>query len=538
MKKNSCFLLSVRFGAALTAALSFYTAGMPLPAAAADLEETADFNTEAAGTAAASGGASALTADDAAAFELPIEGSTVYPLLDFSASGEGQTTISAGTAMKAVSWADGMITAQAGETTVQADEKLFAVNLPDVMPDLRYDITNSYSSMYISAGYSIFGVSEEKIYSWGDAGGLSWNERLGKNEFTVPVALGTAQKIAKLESLAEENGYCLKVMDAYQPLSVTQNLSAELLARAADAPAVYEALTHGGWDADWFLGEQATAGLRDSVLADTKNGEGTFETGESAGESEGSADGSGTVASSPDATDVSDSDGSGVCASTEKVRYNAHNILTAVDMTLVSLSGMDVMMPTQMHELSVQACRMMEPDSDISAPTLTGDAELLGEMAEKVGLRASGYMWWHFQDTEDYGIQPCDFVPGDPVSVEVEGSRNRKPITSDEFGWQTEPAGEEPTTGVDASVFVAEGAFDDASDYPDDLIETSDSEGLLPPPEPGAALAGETAPDDGTASDGETFSGASAFLSGGDSMSVGSASQGYGGAALSQPNQR
>ena len=85
------------------------------------------------------------------------------------------------------------------------------VNLPDYMGDLcKYDITNSYASLLTVHDYPIPEITGSTISGYG-------NVLLSDGTFLVPVLYPTAQSLARAGERAREQGYKLKIYDAYRP---------------------------------------------------------------------------------------------------------------------------------------------------------------------------------------------------------------------------------------------------------------------------------------------------------------------------------
>ena len=101
------------------------------------------------------------------------------------------------------------------------------VNLPDYMGDLcKYDITNSYSSIVAAHDYAIPDVSGTTIAGYG-------NVLLSDGTFLVPVLYPVAQNLARAGEKARDQGYKIKIYDAYRPGVASASLY-ELTSAALD----------------------------------------------------------------------------------------------------------------------------------------------------------------------------------------------------------------------------------------------------------------------------------------------------------------
>lgn len=84
-----------------------------------------------------------------------------------------------------------------------------------------------------------------------------------------------------------------------------------------------------------------------------------------------------------------------------------HNRGCAVDVTLVTLEGEDVEMPTGFDDFSGAARR----DAHCSSAAACVHSALLEETMTASGFQAYKGEWWHFNDTELYPLER-DFNPG------------------------------------------------------------------------------------------------------------------------------
>ncbi len=241
------------------------------------------------------------------------------------------------------------------------------INLPDVEPDIIYNLTNATGSVFTATTesgttnlkLSIFG---DQLYYNGDVldfydktsaadkAGKVWNEKLGKYEFIVPILFTAAERISAARSMAAADGYNFKIYDAYRTNTATHLMSSSF-------NSLYEqsrgALVLGGYDTSFYVA---------SALS-------------------------------------------------------AHNIGCAIDVTMVR-GGEEADMPTKMHVLSGDAVLLnyssggrMAADlygkpysyyENNFAGTMTEEAKRLCAYMIEAGLTGLGSEWWHFQDQAGY----------------------------------------------------------------------------------------------------------------------------------------
>ena len=182
-------------------------------------------------------------------FELPICGATGcaakdIPVYAVSPGGTVSSNISAGAAFTILSERGGRIKIRHGGGAVGWIDKTFCmINLPDVLPSIKYDITNSYSSALKIKGGGIPGITGQSIYRRGTS--KKSNPRLGKNEFLAPILYETAIKIAAAQKKALSEGYTLVIYEAYRPTYAQEKIY------AAYSPLVTPDIC-GGYPASWF----------------------------------------------------------------------------------------------------------------------------------------------------------------------------------------------------------------------------------------------------------------------------------------------
>lgn len=97
------------------------------------------------------------------------------------------------------------------------------INLPDVIPDVVYEITNASGSIYKAADTAIKDVTGKRLYPYFD---LAYNAKIGKKTYLAPLLFPTALKFQKAYNNAKAAGYNFKVYDTYRPYQVSKDISA------------------------------------------------------------------------------------------------------------------------------------------------------------------------------------------------------------------------------------------------------------------------------------------------------------------------
>lgn len=128
-------------------------------------------------------------------------------------------------------------------------ESRFAfINLPDVIPSIIYDHTNSYDSRFMSSHVEIPELTGEPLNPMN-----SFNERLQEEEFIMPVLYQTAKKVFHAQQLALQNGDSLLIYETFRPRDL-QLLVNESLSELAEAnEEVEKGITEAPWSMTWFI---------------------------------------------------------------------------------------------------------------------------------------------------------------------------------------------------------------------------------------------------------------------------------------------
>ena len=303
-------------------------------------------------------------------FEKNIFGSTGWAVIDLplkESASEGSnkvTDVSAGTPFMILGVNDSYFEIKYGNYHGYVDNRYCMINLPDVVPSIVYNITNSYSSIYKSSGAVIDGVTGETLYGVNcnnnlcqeiGTDGKVVNNKIGRSEYIAPILYSAALKIAQAQTLAVNDGYSLMIYDSYRPRSVSTYIAQKL--------------------SDLYS--------RDSIV---KNGI-DFSTGESG-------------------TQYNWGQGWFLAQG-----LSTHNVGSAIDVTLYKLSNnSEVIMPTAMHELSTAAIKYYSPEAPKdSTGYSTGmknneDARRLDNYMTSVGMGTLASEWWHFQDNDGYSL--------------------------------------------------------------------------------------------------------------------------------------
>lgn len=233
------------------------------------------------------------------------------------------------------------------------------INLPDVIPSMVYNATNSYDSKFVTLGKAIPDVTGRSFYPRG-----SYNKRLERNEFMMPVLYSMSKHICQAQQAALAQGNTLVLYEGYRPHEVQTTVYKSLTALARRDDAVKEAVTGKPWNISWFIAAGYSNHQRgfamDVTLAQVQRAE------------------------------LQDIGGHQVLRVREYEEY---------------------IMPTPIHELSRNAATFVGPVASHS-PTAWKSAKLTDAMRRcepalalqryctDAGLTPLASEWWHFNDLE------------------------------------------------------------------------------------------------------------------------------------------
>lgn len=122
------------------------------------------------------------------------------------------------------------------------------INLPDVVPSILYNHTNSYASRFQTSYMDIPELTGEPLNPM-----IDFNKRLEKEEYVMPILYQTAKKVFHAQQLALQNGDTLVIYETFRPreLQLLVNESMEKLAEENEE--VAEGITGEPWSITWFI---------------------------------------------------------------------------------------------------------------------------------------------------------------------------------------------------------------------------------------------------------------------------------------------
>ena len=146
---------------------------------------------------------------------------TIWPILDLNLckdpNGKTLKKISAGTSLCVLEEKDGWFQVRHGNDYGYVDSRYCMINLAEYLGDYcAYDITNSYSSIFKVHNSPIAKITRQVIPGY---------EHIQTAEgFLVPYLYPCAQKLLSAAKAALEDGYRLRIYEAYRPNQTTRYL--------------------------------------------------------------------------------------------------------------------------------------------------------------------------------------------------------------------------------------------------------------------------------------------------------------------------
>lgn len=240
------------------------------------------------------------------------------------------------------------------------------INVAEYLGNLcAYDITNSYSSIYLVHEYGIAGVSGTVITGYEDV-------RVGQKEYLVPLLYPTAQKLLKAGRAAKELGCRLKIYDSFRPQDATHSIY-QLTFDVMRRP-VPDRTFSGKAVSDLNL---IRGNPYQRVTVEQENEDGTTKR---------------TDITAMTFHTLMTNNGEYDLALFLAPNTSRHNYGVALDLTLTDAEGKELAMQSAMHDLSWYSASKRNNDN----------AALLYKIMTEAGMRNIYSEWWHFQDNEAF----------------------------------------------------------------------------------------------------------------------------------------
>lgn len=299
--------------------------------------------------------------------------STAWPVKDLQvyadvAKSSELGKLSGGTAFCILEEQDGLFALRYKDTVGYVDSNYCMINLPEYLADIcAYDITNSYSSLYLVHEFGIPQVSGTIIKGYEKID-------LGGNRFVVPFLYPCAVKLVNAAQAALEQGYRIKIYDSYRPNAATVDIY-DKTALILQNPVP----THT------FTGKT----ISDLGALNWTPGLPPAPTDPETGETQPKQPWTGILEGLTYEILMTDN-GRWMLANFLAKGGSNHNKGIALDMTLVDMNGFELPMQTRIHDLSWYS----------ESARNNANANLLKKIMTENGFGGLTSEWWHFQDND------------------------------------------------------------------------------------------------------------------------------------------
>lgn len=319
---------------------------------------------------------------------------TIWPLMDQPVYGDAAAAQEIGTAPAGSAWCVLGMEGQYLKIRFEGqdgyiDSEYCMINLPEYIGDLcQYNITNSYSSIYLVHEFGIDYVSGKVITGYEDV-------KIGSGEYLVPFLFPSAQKLMKAAQLAKEQGYTLKIYDSYRPKDATDKIYS-LTAAILDKPV--PVTTYSGKRVtdldklDWEPEEES----EETPPEETPTPEQTEPSTEATAEQQ-------TLLIAEEEPwpglmkgltyrILMTNNGEYSLGAFLAPGNSRHNFGVALDLTMVDANGNELPMQSSIHDLSWYSASKRN----------NGNAYKLCKIMVAAGFKDLYSEWWHYQDDEIY----------------------------------------------------------------------------------------------------------------------------------------
>ena len=326
--------------------------------------------------------------------------STIWPLMDQKVYGDAQATQELGTAVAGSAWCVLGMEGQYLKIRFNGqdgyiDSEYCMINLAEYVGELcKYNITNSYSSIYLVHEFGIDHVSGTVITGYEDV-------KVSEGEYLVPFLYPSAQKLLNAAQTAREQGFTLKIYDSYRPKNATDRIYS-LTAAILDTPvpvSTYSGKRVTDLDLlDWDPEEEG----EDTPPTETTPDETTPDETEPSTEAttqEQKKRGFALFTSKEPWYGLMEgltyrilmtNDGEYSLGAFLAPGNSKHNFGIALDLTMVDENGNELPMQTSIHDLSWYSASKRN----------NGNAYKLCKIMTGAGFKDLYSEWWHYQDDE------------------------------------------------------------------------------------------------------------------------------------------
>ncbi|OJF97105.1 M15 family metallopeptidase [Alkalibacterium sp. 20] len=200
-------------------------------------------------------------------FELPIAGAAGYASVGQSLLEEPEPgskilqELSPGTPFEIRGEAGGYWLVRSDSFKGWIENRFAFINLPDVVPSIIYNHTNSYDSLFQSSHVDIPELTGEPLNPM-----IGFNERLQKEEFIMPILYQSAKKVFHAQQLALQNGDSLVIYETFRPRELQLLVNDSLKQLAEENEEVKKGINDKPWSMTWFINMKVSNHQRGAAI--------------------------------------------------------------------------------------------------------------------------------------------------------------------------------------------------------------------------------------------------------------------------------
>ena len=293
--------------------------------------------------------------------ELPVEGATGYALLSLYTYADADygagyvSTLYPGQSFRIIQELGDWWQIDVEGVVSWVPHYLCMINLPDVIPSIVYENSNSSASVFRSSGKPIPNLTGLQLYNT-----YEFNERFQESAYQVPVLYDMSKKIYVAQQLALAQGNTLIIYEGFRPYEVQMLVFNNLTALINSDPEVWAGVNSPPWTIGWFI-VQGVSNHQQGYAIDVSLG----------------------------------------AVHATELRVSGSYLYTRIT------EYEEYAMPTPIHELSAASVSMAYPVSSLSpdawysvgpAASMNDAALALQSYCAESGLTPIASEWWHFND--------------------------------------------------------------------------------------------------------------------------------------------
>lgn len=196
----------------------------------------------------------AAVVENTGGFELPVEGTHGIALVNLKLYADHTATRSSGNLLAGTAFTilreggDRVLVSLRDGSKAWANKNDIMVNLPDLIPSMIYKNSNAEGSLMKNLGMDLEGITGRQLYQ-----SKVYNEKLGRDEFIMPVQYQMAKKIMQAQQLAKERGVTIVLYEGFRPHDVQMAVAGALQRLAGTNPDTRSSIQKNGFNISYYI---------------------------------------------------------------------------------------------------------------------------------------------------------------------------------------------------------------------------------------------------------------------------------------------